>query len=184
MPVGIDRVGQDYGLDMADTAHIRPATVFDADALAVIHVETWRETYAGLMPEQFFNASAVDARRRMWKMILGLDPVPGTVVVAERAGRIIGFAFAGSSDHPDASKGIAPARDLHLFSIYLLASEHGTGAGPALLAAALGNQPAQLWVASVNSRARTFYTRHGFREDGRAVDDPDIPGLVELRMVR
>lgn len=174
----------DYCSDMADPAAIRAATVDDAEAIAGVHVATWRETYAGLMPDRFFDASALEARRRMWRSILALDPVPGKVVVAERDGQVVGFAFAGSAQHPDAQKGIPPARALHLFSIYLLAVHHGTGIGHALLAAALGDQPAQLWVVSENERARTFYENHGFREDGHSVDDPELEGLVEVRMIR
>jgi ribosomal protein S18 acetylase RimI-like enzyme len=169
---------------MTGPLQVRNATISDAQGIASAHIATWRETYTGLMPERFFDASALEARQRMWSSILGLDPVPGTVVVADKAGEIVGFAFAGSSKHPDASKGIEAARDVHLFSIYLLASEHGTGVGHALLTAALGDQPAQLWVASANDRARRFYERHGFREDGHAFHDPDIAGLVELRMIR
>jgi ribosomal protein S18 acetylase RimI-like enzyme len=157
---------------MVIPVQVRHATAADAEAIAVVHVAARRETYAGLMPDRFFDASALEGRRRMWSSILGLDPIPGTVVVAERAGRIVGFAFAGSSEHPDASKGLEPARDLHLFSIYVLAAEHGTGAGHALLAAALEENPAQLWVASANNRARKFYERHGFREDGHSFADP------------
>lgn len=169
---------------MVSSVRVRPATVEDAEAIAGAHVETWRETYTGLMPDRFFDASALESRRRMWRSILALDPVPGTVVVAQREGIVVGFAFAGSSQHHDASKGVEPARDLHLFSIYLLAAEHGAGAGSALLSAALRDQPAQLWVASANDRARKFYERHGFHADGHVVEDPDIEGLTEIRMVR
>lgn len=120
----------------------------------------------------------------MWEQILALDPAPGRVFVAEREGRIVGFAFAGSAQHPDAKKNIEPARDLHLFSLYLLDEEHGAGTGHALLEATIGQEPAQLWVISANDRARRFYERHGFRADGHEVADPDLNGIVELRMIR
>lgn len=132
---------------MTVPAQIRTATVDDADAIADVHVTTWCETYTGLMPEQFLDASALEARRRMWNTILALDPVPG-------------------------------------FSIYLLASEHGTGTGHAMLIDALGDRPAQLWVVSANRRARTFYENHGFLEDDRSIEDPDVEGLRGIRMVR
>ncbi len=169
---------------MTGPIQVRNAQINDAQGLAQVHVATWRETYTGLMPERFFDASALEARQHMWSSILELDPVPGTVVVADKAGEIVGFAFAASSKHPDALKGIEAARDVHLFSLYLMASEHGRVVGHALLTAAIGDQPAQLWVASTNDRARRFYERHGFQEDGHSVQDPDIAGLIELRMVR
>lgn len=163
---------------------VREAERGDADGIAAVHVESWRETYAGVIPDRFWGAEAVVERRRMWHAILELEPVPGAVAVAERDGRIVGFAFAGSTDHPDASKGFGPARELHLFSIYLLAAEQGVGTGRALLDAVLGDRPAQLWVLRTNLSARDFYTRHGFHEDGVEFNDPDLDGIFEVRMVR
>ncbi|MDR6868487.1 GNAT superfamily N-acetyltransferase [Microbacterium resistens] len=163
---------------------VRRATLDDAGQIAEVHVASWRETYAGVIPDRLLGPETLTARHRMWSSILSLDPVPGTVVVAEREGRVIGFAFSGSSRHPDATRGIEPARDLHLFSLYLLAAEHGDGVGHALLEAALGNEPAQLWVLSANDRARAFYEQHQFCADGAEIVDPDLDGLVEIRMVR
>lgn len=163
---------------------VRAAAFADADAIAEVHIQSWRETYTGLMPDRLMDADALAARRRMWSAILSRDPLPGAIAVAERNGHIVGFAFAGPADHPDAAKGFPAARDLHLFSIYLLAVEHGAGTGHALLQAVLGDRPAQLWVASGNDLARAFYERHGFRADGTTAADPDIVGLVEVRMVR
>ena len=163
---------------------IRSAEAADSAGIARVHVDSWRETYAGLVPDRFFGADALAARERMWASILSRDPLPGTVVVADRAGQIVGFAFAGSADHPDATKGLEPARNLHLFSIYLIANDHGAGLGRQLLHAAIGDRPAQLWVAQSNERAREFYARQGFATDGVEISDPDIDGLVQIRMVR
>lgn len=169
---------------MTATPFVRPALLDDADGIAEVQITSWRETYSGLVPDRLLEDGTRDARRRMWSSILSLDPVPGTVVVAERDGRVVGFAFAGSSSHPDAARGFTPVRESHLFSIYLLAAEHGAGTGRALLEAVLGDRPAQLWVLSANDRARVFYERHGFRADGVEMSDPDLDGLPEIRMVR
>ncbi|WP_052676273.1 GNAT family N-acetyltransferase [Microbacterium hydrocarbonoxydans] len=163
---------------------IRAASPEDADGIAAVHTDSWRETYSGLIPDRYFDATALEHRRRMWAHILRLDPAPGRIVVAERDGRVAGFAFAGSAQHPDARKNTEPARDLHLFSIYLLADEHGAGAGHALLEATIGQNPAQLWVIGANEHARRFYERHGFEPDGCMVEDPELNGIVEFRMVR
>jgi ribosomal protein S18 acetylase RimI-like enzyme len=165
-------------------AQVRTARAQDAEGIARVHVDSWRETYAGLVPERFFDEDAFQARREMWNRYLALDAPFGSLVVAERTDRVVGFAFAASSHVADAEKGHEPARDLHLFSIYLLNAEQGAGAGRALLEAAIGDQPAQLWVARENSRARAFYERNGFRADGVQVTDLELEGLTEIRMVR
>jgi len=53
-----------------------------------------------------------------------------------------------------------------------------------LLDAALGDQPALLWVAEQNPRAIAFYQRNGFSFDGQVLDDPTAPLITDLRMVR
>lgn len=163
---------------------MRPAEPHDADAIARVQIDSWRETYTGMIPDRFFGEESFEARKSMWDGYFAAEPRPGTLAVAERGDRIVGFAFSGSARHPDAAKGLEPARELHLFSIYLLAAEHGAGIGRTLLLAVVGDGPAQLWVASANLRARSFYERNGFRADGVEVTDPDLEGLAEIRMVR
>ncbi|WP_188712032.1 GNAT family N-acetyltransferase [Microbacterium faecale] len=163
---------------------VRLAELHDAHGIADVHIGSWRETYPGVIPDTFMDDDALIARRRMWESILGLDPLPGAIAVAERGNQVVGFAFAGPADHPDAIKGFAPARSLHLYSIYLLAQEHEMGIGSALLDAVVEDRPAQLWVLSGNDRARAFYERHGFRADGVEFVDPALAGIVEVRMVR
>ncbi len=48
--------------------------------------------------------------------------------------------------------------------------------------AVIGEQPAFLWVAEDNPRARAFYARNRFRADGAEVTE-DI-GLTEVRLTR
>ena len=163
---------------------VRRARPKDADGIARVHVDAWRETYTGLVPETFFDDAALERRARFWAGYLAMDPEPGALFVAERDGVIVGFASSGRAVGPDAAKGFEPARRLHLFSMYVLASDHGSGVGQELLEAVIGNDPAQLWVASANARARRFYERNGFQPDGVEFIDPDIDGLVEIRMVR
>jgi ribosomal protein S18 acetylase RimI-like enzyme len=159
---------------------VRAARGSDAVGIARVHIDSWRETYTGLMPERFFSEEAFDRRKQWWADTLRADHAPGPMFVAVRGDRVLGFASAGTSHQPQQEKGHEPARDLQLLTIYVLAAEHGTGIGQELLEAVLGDQPAQLWVAKENPRARAFYERNGFKTDGVEVDD----GIVEIRMVR
>jgi hypothetical protein len=41
-------------------AQIRVATPDDAPALAVMHVDSWRETYAGILPDKILSSLSID----------------------------------------------------------------------------------------------------------------------------
>ena len=147
-------------------------------------MDGWRETYSGILDDRFFSEQAFVRRLRFWDRYLSMEPRPGHLAVALRGGDVIGFANSGDARGPDAEHGFSPARPLHLFSIYLLAAAHGTGAGQSLLDAVVGADPAQLWVLHGNARAISFYKRNGFEFDGVEYTDPADANMVELRMVR
>ena len=91
------------------TFHLRPATEADAANLAQVHVQAWREAYAGMIPDAVLAALNPAQRAAMWRDSLAR----GTVVhLAERfaagegaeravepgvdpsAGAAVGFVFA------------------------------------------------------------------------------------------
>lgn len=171
-------VGQDAAPLQTPSVTLRPPDPGEVEDLARLHVRCWQQAYSHLLPAEYFDRVLIESRRRLWRSLLGRDPLPDRLVVAESAGQLIGFAMAGSA------RGSDPARDHELFSLYLDAAEHGHGAGQALLDAVLGDLPAQLWVARDNPRARAFYARNGFRPDGVETIDPDLYDLEEVRLVR
>jgi ribosomal protein S18 acetylase RimI-like enzyme len=152
----------------------------DADRIAEVHVSTWRETYGHLLDSAFFDEALLAQRRAMWREILGKPRADWAIRVADAGGTIIGFAF--SSPVANLPDGTNELRQLH--SIYVDQRHHGTGAGQALLDATLGSTPATLWVEKGNGRAQAFYRKNGFELDGTEKNDPHLPPLVEVRMVR
>jgi ribosomal protein S18 acetylase RimI-like enzyme len=163
---------------------VRDAEPEDAGVIARVHVDSWRETYSGVLAESNFSEEAYVRRSEFWGRYLAMDPRPGRMSVAERDGVVVGFANSGNARGPDAEHGFVPARPLHLFSIYLLASALGSKLGQMLLDAVLEDEPAQLWVLRGNDRAIAFYVRNGFIADGVEFIDSSDPNLVELRMIR
>jgi ribosomal protein S18 acetylase RimI-like enzyme len=163
---------------------VRDAGSQDVGDIARVHVDSWRETYSGVLAERNFSEEAYGRRRQFWGQYLSLDPRLGRTVVAERDGVVVGFANSGDARGPDAEHGFAPARQLHLFSIYLLASAHGSKLGQMMLDTVLDEKPAQLWVLRGNDRAIAFYARNGFVADGIEFIDPSDANRVELRMIR
>lgn len=160
---------------------IRAATVADADELADLHVSTWREAYGELLPEGFFSPEYIDGRHRMWADTVTRPRPDVTLRVADSDGEIIGFAQAGPAGRGD---DVDPPRGRQLYSIYVAAAHHGTGAAQHLLDEVLGREPALLWVAKGNARAIAFYVRNAFRADGAEQTYPGVPSLTAIRMIR
>jgi ribosomal protein S18 acetylase RimI-like enzyme len=153
----------------------------DAEELASVHVQAWREAYGELLPEHFYDNAARASRQVMWSGRLSEEAGRERIRVARRQGRIVGFVLQGpATEH----QGNAPVRNEQLYALYVVSSAYGHGVGQALLDQALGGRPAQLWVAKNNGRARRFYEKNGFTADGTEQADPDLDGLVEIRMVR
>jgi GNAT superfamily N-acetyltransferase len=157
---------------------VRPARVEDVAAMARMHMRSWEETYRGVMPDHVLDdPGLVAARERFWTTVLTDERFRASrAVLAERDGSVIGVALAGPTQDPEL-KGM-----MHLYVLYVLAAEHGSGAGSALLDAVLAPQePATLWVADPNPRAQAFYRKHGFVADGTVqIED----GVREIRMMR
>ncbi|RIX27934.1 GNAT family N-acetyltransferase [Amnibacterium setariae] len=167
------------------TTVIREATADDGEALGRMHWASWREAYAPLLPDGFFTPEGEERRVQQWRRIVA-EPASADVVlrIAERDGAVVGFATAGPA-RPNDTAG-ATVRDRELWSIYVLASEYGTGLADRLLAAVLPDDvPAEVWVFEANPRARAFYGKHGFAPDGaRHVFGPELGGQPEIRLVR
>lgn len=153
----------------------------DAAAIADLHVSTWREAYAHLLPEDYFSEEYVEGRHRMWNHVLTHPREDVTVRIAETDGSIIGFAWVGPGI---GQNGDGPPRDRQLYALYVSAAHDGSGAGQALLDETLGTRLALLWVAKENPRAIAFYLRNGFTFDGVEQIDPRAPMITDARMVR
>ena len=57
-----------------------------------MHVDSWRTTYAGLMPDGFLAGLAYDAQERRWAGILAVQGPASFVYVVEQGGEMVGFA--------------------------------------------------------------------------------------------
>lgn len=139
--------------------HIRPAALDDAAAIAVVHAQSWRETYPGIVPDAYL--ASLDAARLLPDRCEVLKRGETLCFVAVVEGRVVGFADGG------ASRDAAPVHDGELHALYLLAACHGAGIGRALLltmAEALrrqGYRAMHAWAIRENLPARQFYAAMG-----------------------
>jgi ribosomal protein S18 acetylase RimI-like enzyme len=146
--------------------------------MARVNVRCWQETYRGVVPDAVLDDPGFPAaRERFWTAALTDERHrENRAAVAERDGELVGIAMAG----PPLDTAATWARQLYV--LYVIAADHGTGAGPALLDAVVEpGESAVLWVADPNPRAQAFYRKHGFVADGtvQVVDE-----VREIRMVR
>lgn len=144
---------------MTGNVQIRAAVPADAAAIAAVHVQSWRETYTGIMPETVLSRHSVESRLSMWQRVLAAESV--FVFVAEdEASGVVGFVSgAAARASADPSRG-------EIFALYLLRSHQGRGLGRALMQAVsarlheAGYRSLMLWVLASNE-TRRFYARIG-----------------------
>ncbi len=155
---------------------VRPGVSADAEAGARCHVACWREAYGDLVDPAVLVKRTGDLAQRTsrWRDILAGATLRWVAVT--ESGEVVGFAQAGPPRDD-------PVRPLELYALYVRTARYGTGLGDRLLAAAIGDRPAYLWVLAANERAIRFYARHGFVLDGSGKPEPMF-AANELRMRR
>jgi len=140
---------------------IRPARIEDAPAIAKVHVESWRTTYAGIIPDDVLAGLRTDQREQMWRDFLSRGHPTAFLLVAENDdGEVVGFANAGPEREND------PLYKAELYAIYLLHSSQKQGIGRALFDVVIENLQAlnftsMLVCVLAENQARQFYERMG-----------------------
>src|SRR5580700_685673 len=109
---------------------IREATIRDAAGIAKVHVDCWRSTYRGLMPDALLDRLEYGNREAMWTGILDeSDRTLEFVWVAESEDKVVGFSSGGRE------RSGRPGRRGEIYAIYVLAESQRRGLGRALLEA-------------------------------------------------
>ncbi|WP_087510001.1 GNAT family N-acetyltransferase [Cellulomonas iranensis] len=169
-------------VEQIDEVTIRPATTDDAAGIAGVHVRSWQEAYAGIVPDDYLRELDPAQRAQRWAQLLAQGPADHVrTIVAEAGPRLLGFASYGPARDEDARRG-----EREIYSIYLDPGTWGHGVARDLMRTVLSElgdgTPVSLWVLADNARARHFYRRHGFTPDG--VERLENRGGVDLLEVR
>lgn len=81
---------------------VRAADVDDARAIARVHVDTWRSTYTGIIPQDYLDGMTIENRTLVWARLLQRGgPSFPTLVSEDHDRRIIGFVSGGPLRHRD-----------------------------------------------------------------------------------
>ena len=139
---------------------ILPAGPADAEALAQVHVASWRESYRGLLPDAYLaRMSVADFTRRFRRSLNLPGPNDVTLIAAAREG-LLGYTQGGPS------RSGRPG-EAEIATLYVLKRAQGLGLGKQLMigaARAMAAQGARSLMISVladNRRARGFYEHLG-----------------------
>ena len=138
---------------------VRRAEAGDADAIANVHVASWRTTYGGLLPDDFLASLSRAHYSQRWQRTL--DDPTHRVYVAENAEGVIGFASGGRERAGETGY------SGELYAIYVLRDAQGHGHGRRLVQAVVGGlrelelPDMIVWVLRENAPARRFYERLG-----------------------
>ena len=144
---------------------IRRALPEDALDVARTHIAAWRETYAGLVPDDAIAAATRwDDRSALW--IDRFAHGDRSIFVVERDQRITGFACAAPARLVPPRRPAIDGYDCYLEALYLLREVKGSGLGRGVLRALVGDlltreaNGLSLHVLSTNP-SRAFYERFG-----------------------
>jgi ribosomal protein S18 acetylase RimI-like enzyme len=141
---------------------IRPARIEDAPGIAKVHVDSWRTTYAGIVPHDYLANLSYQQRTTRWEEHLRNAGNRLIVYVAENEQQeIVGFVSGG----PDREHN--PPYEAELYAIYILQSYQGQGIGRRLVRIFAGQllqagmKSMLLWVFAQNHPSRRFYETLG-----------------------
>jgi ribosomal protein S18 acetylase RimI-like enzyme len=145
---------------------VRSATRDDIPALARVHVQSWLETYGGLVPTEILDAITLEARVLQWERTFDQ---PHGIFVALENDVVVGFASCGAAQDFLQADG-------ELYTLYLLNKFQHRGLGRALWNAVLEFAQARnwesmvVWVLEANILAQGFYKHQGCKFVDRRVE--------------
>jgi GNAT superfamily N-acetyltransferase len=158
------------------------ATSADAAAIALVHAQSWRIAYRGLLTDEYLDDHVLEDRTAFWsKRFSAPQPERRLVLKALDASTLLGFVCVLLDEEP--------AWGARLDNLHVAPGLKGTGIGYALFQAArewtaamTSDRPMHLWCVERNLVARRFYDRQGGKVVESAVR-PIAQGLClpELR---
>ncbi len=155
---------------------IRKAMLADAKGIAKVHVDSWRTTYSGIVPDEFLQQLSYESRENMWKR--GIPN--GHIFVAENEkGEIFGFACGGKE-----RSGNYEYYQGELYAIYILKEYQGQGLGKKLIVPVVKqlldkNINTMLVLVLEENKSCLFYEALGARKLDKVEDEIGGKTLIE-----
>ena len=135
-----------------NSVNIRRAQISDFPSIAAVQTESWRDTYADVLPADYLQNQIAADLERHWNTV---EIQPGDVVLVAEDDGIIGFIAVWCRPEP------------FIDNLHVRPSRRSAGVGAHLVRAAArqlslqDRETAYLWVVADNERAIRFYERLG-----------------------
>lgn len=159
---------------------IREARIEDAEKIAIVHVDSWKSTYKGIISEAYLSNLSVENRMQRWLRTFENQNAHEKVFVAEdKAGKIVGFSSGGRSRNDEFE------HDGELYAIYLLKEYQRLGLGKMLFNSVVESlkenryTSMMLWVLKDNPSFE-FYKAQGGQIIGQKGIKIGSDNLIEL----
>jgi GNAT superfamily N-acetyltransferase len=156
---------------------IRKAQLEDAAGIAKVHVDSWRTTYKGIVPDSFLDRLSYEKREQIWR---GGIEANGVYIAEDESGRVVGFASGGAE-----RTGKYEAYIGELYAIYLLEGQQGKGLGRMLFQSVVNDLKEKklnsmlIWALEENPACR-FYEKLGGKKADTAEIEIDGKKLGEV----
>jgi ribosomal protein S18 acetylase RimI-like enzyme len=124
--------------------------------IAALHIASWRDSYRGVLPDDFLADPIETALKAHWRATLAGRRPPGAVIVAMAGRHMAGFVAAWRE-----------GLNCHVDALHVRPGMRNAGIGRALLGFAAqrlreqGAVSADLWVFAANTGATRFYLSLG-----------------------
>jgi GNAT superfamily N-acetyltransferase len=138
-----------------------PASSQDAESVARLQAQSWRNTYRGMLPDEFLDRHVVADRLECWTARFASFAADRALVLkAVSDGTLLGYVCVLLDEEPEWGA--------RLDNLHVTPESKGTGVGYALFQAAREwiarvspGTAMHLWCVESNHVARRFYDRQG-----------------------
>lgn len=149
------------------TVSIRPAETSDAIGLARVQVETWRDAYVGVLPDDaLIDLDEMRAAVR-WTRLVSVLEEPERLSIAEVDGDLVGFCHGGPGRRAVTKVVGSGDRMAEVYALYVDPNFQGMGIGRALLRHVAqgfesdGFETVAILTLEANRHGRRFYDALG-----------------------
>ena len=166
---------------------VRIAWADDADAIAGVQMQAWRQQYGDLLPPEALPEDAAPVAEAWRTSMTRPEDARNRVLVALERNRVVGFAVTAPAVDPDCD----PVSDGELDELSVLPGELGKGHGSRLLQAVADTLVADrftravTWTIVGDDARRGFLTSAGWGPDSAHRElDLDGSGSTLVKQVR